>query len=331
MLGSIRQAMSTSAMPSTPPAALMARRGWKVSIAQASRSCAPAFSNRSAASCTHGDSSSTTASVGSWIGWIGSRSAIGSSVRSGVVWLHIQKGRLRGGLGWCWTGVRLPQAVACGDPHARGAATTQARRHHGRDLPGSACLDHRSSIGRDLPVLQVQQGIGAVPATSRTDLEPFCRRPSGAARALARPTRVRSRPMGAPADPAPADIPEELARWASASLVDVELDGVLAEGLAAAGATATGLRIAESRVVDTDLSEASMERAILRDVGWAGGSLSNAQLRDARITRSRMEGVRATGLDLTRCSLDNVVFVDCRLDLALFRASSMDRVRFDGC
>jgi uncharacterized protein YjbI with pentapeptide repeats len=26
-----------------------------------------------------------------------------------------------------------------------------------------------------------------------------------------------------------------------------------------------------------------------------------------------------------------VVFVDCRLDLALFRASSMDRVRFEGC
>jgi len=137
--------------------------------------------------------------------------------------------------------------------------------------------------------------------------------------------------MGAPADPVAPDIAEELASWTSASLIDEELDGVLAEGVAAAGATATGLRIAESRVVDTDLSEASMERAVVRDVGWTGGSLANARQRDARITRSRVEAVRATGLDLTRCSLDNVVFVDCRLDLALFRASSMDRVRFEGC
>ncbi len=137
--------------------------------------------------------------------------------------------------------------------------------------------------------------------------------------------------MGAPADPVAPDIAEELASWRSASLIDEELDGVLAEGLAAAGATATGLRIAESRVVDTDLSEASMERAVVRDVRWTGGSLANARLRDARITRSRVEAVWATGLDLTRCLLDNVVFVDCRLDLALFRASSMDRVRFEGC
>jgi uncharacterized protein YjbI with pentapeptide repeats len=136
--------------------------------------------------------------------------------------------------------------------------------------------------------------------------------------------------MGAPADPVAPDIPEELASWTSASLVDEELDGVLAEGLVAP-AIATGLQIAESRVVDTELSEASMERAVVRDVGWAGGSLANARLGDARITRSRVEGVRATGLDLTRCSLDSVVFVDCRLDLALFRASSMDRVRFEGC
>ena len=52
------------------------------------------------------------------------------------------KGRRSGGLRWYVTGVRLPQAVMCGHPHARGDATAQARRHHGRDLTGCACLDH---------------------------------------------------------------------------------------------------------------------------------------------------------------------------------------------
>jgi uncharacterized protein YjbI with pentapeptide repeats len=45
----------------------------------------------------------------------------------------------------------------------------------------------------------------------------------------------------------------------------------------------------------------------------------------------RFEGVRATGLNLTRCSLDDLVFVDCRLDLALFRAATLSRVRFEDC
>ena len=79
IVGSIFQAMSIRAMPSTPPAALIARRGWNVSIAHASRSCAEASSNRSAASCTHVASSSMSGSVGSWIGWMGSRSATGTS------------------------------------------------------------------------------------------------------------------------------------------------------------------------------------------------------------------------------------------------------------
>src|SRR5262245_464139 len=74
-----------------------------------------------------------------------------------------------------------------------------------------------------------------------------------------------------------------------------------------------------------------MERAFLRDVGWTGGSLANARLLDAQIARCRVEGARATGLNLTRGALDNVVFADCRLDLVLFRSSTMSRVRFEGC
>ena len=52
--------------------------------------------------------------------------------------------------------------------------------------------------------------------------------------------------MGAPADPVAPDIAEELASWRSASLIDQELDGVLAEGqrqrrLLCAGAIVVGV------------------------------------------------------------------------------------------
>ena len=57
--GLIRHAMSISAMPSTPPAALMAMRGWNRSSAHSSSSSAVACSKRSAAAWIASTSSST--------------------------------------------------------------------------------------------------------------------------------------------------------------------------------------------------------------------------------------------------------------------------------
>lgn len=74
-----------------------------------------------------------------------------------------------------------------------------------------------------------------------------------------------------------------------------------------------------------------MERAVLRDVAWTDGDLANTRLIEAHIRRARLHNVRATGLNLTRCTLENVVFEGCRMDLALFRASTMNRVRFEAC
>ena len=135
----------------------------------------------------------------------------------------------------------------------------------------------------------------------------------------------------APSEPVPPDVPADPVRSTPSIVADAEIDGQLIEALEAPGATATGVQIVESRVVDTDLSEASMERAMVRDVEWLGGSLSNTRLLDAQLRRARLEGVRATGVNLTRARLDNVEFADCRLDLALFRAATIERVRFERC
>jgi uncharacterized protein YjbI with pentapeptide repeats len=136
---------------------------------------------------------------------------------------------------------------------------------------------------------------------------------------------------GEPADPLPPDVPGDLERWTLGTLVDADVDGLSIEGLEAPGAAATGVRIAESRIVDADLSDASMDRASLRDVEWVGGTLANARVLDGHLRQTRLERVRATGLNCTRAQLHNVVFAECRLDLASFRASTMERVRFEGC
>jgi uncharacterized protein YjbI with pentapeptide repeats len=137
--------------------------------------------------------------------------------------------------------------------------------------------------------------------------------------------------MSVPSDPVPPDVPDGLVRSMPATLADQELDGVLVEGFAAPGSRADGVQISEGRLIDADLSHASLTRAAIQDVEWIGGSLANAHFGDARISRARFEKVRATGLDLTRCALDNVAFVGCRLDLALLRASILNSVRLEDC
>jgi len=57
----------------------------------------------------------------------------------------------------------LPHAVACGHLHARGRATAQARRHHGRHHPRRSCLDQSRLRSWKPAVLQVQRGYPPAP------------------------------------------------------------------------------------------------------------------------------------------------------------------------
>jgi uncharacterized protein YjbI with pentapeptide repeats len=47
--------------------------------------------------------------------------------------------------------------------------------------------------------------------------------------------------------------------------------------------------------------------------------------------RVAFKGVRMTGADLAYSSLDDVSFVDCRLDLAFLVDAKLNRVRFEKC
>jgi uncharacterized protein YjbI with pentapeptide repeats len=135
-----------------------------------------------------------------------------------------------------------------------------------------------------------------------------------------------------PADPAAPDLPGELvARDMPEELIDLELEARLLGHLDLSSRDARGLRLTESRLVDVDLTASFLGRARIRDVVWLGGSMANLRAEAATFRRVRLERVRATGVNLTTCHLEDVTFIDCRMDLAMFRFAHLDRVRFERC
>jgi hypothetical protein len=135
-----------------------------------------------------------------------------------------------------------------------------------------------------------------------------------------------------PAHPAAPDLPDELvAREMPQDLVDLELEGCLLEGLDLSSRDAKGLRLIESRLAEIDLTESLLARAQMHDLVWVDGSVANLRAEGAALHRVRFERVRATGMNLTTSRLEDVTFVDCRMDLATFRFARLDRVLFERC
>jgi uncharacterized protein YjbI with pentapeptide repeats len=69
----------------------------------------------------------------------------------------------------------------------------------------------------------------------------------------------------------------------------------------------------------------------LADVVVQGGDLANLAAPEAALQRVVFAGTRLTGVQLTRGKLTDVVFRDCRIDLATFAGTTFERARFEGC
>ena len=126
--------------------------------------------------------------------------------------------------------------------------------------------------------------------------------------------------------PADLRLPPELP-----ALRDMELDGVSIDTVEWTGRNAQGLRLSESIVRSAELNEASLSRCRFRDVVVLDGSWANVEAIDASFARVRFERVRLTGANFSGSTLDDVTFVDCRLDLCSFRLARVDRVLFERC
>jgi uncharacterized protein YjbI with pentapeptide repeats len=66
--------------------------------------------------------------------------------------------------------------------------------------------------------------------------------------------------------------------------------------------------------------------AVVSDVDWA-----NRQARGLAARRLELHRCRLTGVELAEAALTDVVFVECRLDLAGLRMAKLERVVFRDC
>ncbi len=87
----------------------------------------------------------------------------------------------------------------------------------------------------------------------------------------------------------------------------------------------------EARLLDIDASGARVKGLRLVDVAVERGNLANLVAPELVLTRVSLTGVRLTGAEWTRGKLTDVVFRDCRIDLATFAGTTFERVTFDGC
>jgi uncharacterized protein YjbI with pentapeptide repeats len=87
----------------------------------------------------------------------------------------------------------------------------------------------------------------------------------------------------------------------------------------------------QARLVDAELGGARVKGLRLIDVEVVRGNLANLVAPEPTLRRVTVTGARLTGVQWTRGSITDVVFRDCRIDLATFAGSTFERVDFEGC
>ena len=92
-----------------------------------------------------------------------------------------------------------------------------------------------------------------------------------------------------------------------------------------------GATLEEARLVDADLSGARPKGLRLIDVAIERGNLANLVAPEPMLRRVTLIGTRLTGVQWTRGTITDVVFRDCRIDLATFAGTTFERVTFVGC
>jgi len=136
-----------------------------------------------------------------------------------------------------------------------------------------------------------------------------------------------------PVAPKPPDLPAELeeVELGHRALGALRLEGVHVRGADLSDRAAPDLTLLEARLDDVVLDAAEAAGIRLRDVVVARGSWAGLRTSRGTIDRVEASGVRGTGADLAETELADVVFADCRFDLASFRHATLARVVFRDC
>jgi uncharacterized protein YjbI with pentapeptide repeats len=131
-----------------------------------------------------------------------------------------------------------------------------------------------------------------------------------------RPSRV----LG-PADSGPGQVFEDEAVHVGLLLSEAEC----------AGAVAAQVELKGFRLEDVDLGRAALDQLQMEDGSVLRCDLANLKSERLVVRRVEFSACRLTGATLAEPRLEDVVFSDCRMDLASFRFGRLRRVRFEGC
>jgi fluoroquinolone resistance protein len=132
--------------------------------------------------------------------------------------------------------------------------------------------------------------------------------------------------------PAKPDLPDDgLSPWAGEALSSgFEIEDMLVSG-SFQEARAAGGRILRSRLERVALTGARLRSLVLTDVLASGLEASGGDWTGGRLRRVEFAGGRLAGLQLVEADVEDVVFRDCRLELATFRGSKLRNAVFERC
>lgn len=113
-------------------------------------------------------------------------------------------------------------------------------------------------------------------------------------------------------------------------------DGMVYEALAfddldLSGGEAIGPEIDQCRLRDVNLGRAKLRRCRIIDTEFDRCDLANLRAVDCSLSRVSVRAARMTGLSWLDGQFRDVVFDQCRMDLASFRSTACDQVVFTGC
>ena len=137
----------------------------------------------------------------------------------------------------------------------------------------------------------------------------------------------------AAANPAAPQLPQQLVPWDSVtSPLDDDAQWWQHEVVGDVGAVeAARFDVEQCRFTRADVSGGSWHKASFRDCVFVDANLANVFAQDSRLHRASVTTVRGTGMQWTNGTIKDVVFSDCRLDLAGFRFSKFVHVVFVDC
>jgi uncharacterized protein YjbI with pentapeptide repeats len=112
---------------------------------------------------------------------------------------------------------------------------------------------------------------------------------------------------------------------------DAGLHGVAFSGVGMPDRDARLVDVEECEFTQADLSGCILSKATFADCRFVSSNLANLSAMSSSLIRCELRGLRTTGIRWIDGTLRDVVFCDCKVDLAAFRFTSFANVRFIGC